>query len=42
MKYKLGTYLKQNELEIIKSQADFAFNAQQKPKEDEDNSGGGY
>ena len=42
VKYKLGTYLKQNELEIIKSQADFAFNAQQKPKEDEDNSGGGY
>ena len=38
IKYKLGTYVKQNELEIIKSQADFDFNLQQKPREDE---GGG-
>lgn len=35
IKYKLGTYVKQNELEIIKSQADFDFNLQQKPREDE-------
>lgn len=41
IKYKLGTYVKQNELEIIKSQADFDFNLQQKPKEDE-NGGGSY
>ena len=40
VKYKLGTYVKQNELDIIKAQADFDFNMQQKPKDD--SAGGGY
>ena len=42
IKYKLGTYVKQNELDIIKTQADFDFNIQQKPKDDSADAGGGY
>ena len=42
VKYKLGTYVKQNELDIIKAQADFDFNMQQKPKDDSADAGGGY
>lgn len=42
VKYKLGTYVKQNELDIIKAQADFDFNMQQKPKDDSADTGGGY
>ena len=42
VKYKLGTYVKQNELDIIKAQADFEFNMQQKPKDDSADAGGGY
>ena len=42
IKYKLGTYVKQNELDIIKAQADFDFNMQQKPKDDSADAGGGY
>lgn len=42
IKYKLGTYVKQNELDIIKAQADFDFNMQQKPKDDSADTGGGY
>ena len=42
VKYKLGTYVKQNELDIIKAQADFDFNMQQKPKDDSSDAGGGY
>ena len=40
IKYKLGTYVKQNELDIIKAQADFDFNMQQKPKDDSADAGG--
>ena len=42
VKYKLGTYVKQNELDVIKAQADFDFNMQQKPKDDSADAGGGY
>lgn len=42
IKYKLGTYVKQNELDIIKAQADFDFNMQQKPKDDSADANGGY
>ena len=43
IKYKLGTYVKQNELDIIKAQADFEFNLQQRPKDDSaDDTSGGY
>lgn len=39
VKYKLGTYLKQNEMEIIKSQADFEYEVSyKKPKTDDSSS----
>lgn len=44
VKYKLGTYLKQNELDIIKSQSDFEYESSYKkmPEADDSSSSSGY